>query len=118
VPFDFYAGSTLLPSGTYTVSPTSPTSPDVLSLRSADLRTSILIQAPLPAEARQARDHTRLVFRRYGGQYFLAEVWSQADSGSRLYVSDRERRLVKELKRGRRGAAQPLKVEVVALVTR
>ena len=115
VPFDFYAGSTRFPAGTYTVSPTSQA---VLSLRNAATRAGILIRAVLPAEARQARDHARLVFRRYGGQYFLAEVWSQADDGWRLSVSDRERKLVKELRRGKRGAAQPLTVEVAALAKR
>jgi hypothetical protein len=115
VPFDFYAGSTQLPAGTYIVSPVSQVA---LSLRNAGTGASILIRAVLPAEARQARDYTRLVFRRHGEQYFLAEVWSQADDGCRLYVSDRERKLVNELKRGKKSTARPLTVEVAALAKR
>jgi hypothetical protein len=115
VPFDFHAGATQLAAGTYTVTPLSQVA---MLLRSADARTSVLILAPLTAHAQQAAGPARLVFRRYGEQYFLAQIWPRGDYGSALYTSDRERRLARELELGKRGAAQPRKVEVAALVKR
>ena len=116
VPFDFHAGETELPAGTHDITFIAPR---VMKLSSTDGQINILLQVPQRADAQGGvGGAARLVFRRYGQQYFLAEVWTGADYGRGLYMSDSERNLIKELKRGKRSAAQPLKVKVAALAKR
>jgi hypothetical protein len=93
VPFDFQAGRHALASGTYTVTQVSTR---LLELRRADGETSVLVEAPLTARAPEEGDSARLVFRRYGDHYFLAQVWSSASAGRELYRSDAERSLLDE----------------------
>lgn len=95
IPFDFIVGSKTLPSGRYTV--TSVTS-DGEGLR-------IISQAGNAAAFRlsnavsEKSDHPkpRMVFRRYGQQYFLAQVWSGDSNGRQLRPGKKERNLRQEL---------------------
>src|SRR4030095_8731159 len=77
IPFDFTVANKTLPAGAYTVVPM--TTPNVLLIRHEDGRAAaIVITNPMPA--RQEQGQTKLVFRRYGDQYFLAQVWTEGDS--------------------------------------
>jgi hypothetical protein len=93
VPFDFHAGRHTLAPGTYTITQVSTR---LLELRSEDGAASVLVEAPLTARAPKKRETARLVFRRYGDHYFLAQVWSSASAGRELSRSDAERSLVEE----------------------
>jgi hypothetical protein len=111
VPFDFIVGGQTLPAGRYTVNPAK------------DDRTELLIQN---SEAGKSlfqltnstgpigKDmHARLVFHRYGGTYFLAEVWESAShTGRRVLPSKQERSMRREL------AAKQTKHEVIEVAAK
>ena len=92
IPFGFMVGSEAFAAGSYTVARVD-NSPDVLVLRSSDGEKSAIfltIGGDLPKAGQQAR----LVFNRYGDQYFVKEVWSFEDvPGRQLVPSSREREL-------------------------
>lgn len=69
VPFDFIVGNQKLPMGTYRVSRAGG---DELLIRSRDGAPSVLVITSGPSYDQSAAG--RLVFNRYGNQYFLHEV--------------------------------------------
>jgi hypothetical protein len=69
IPFDFAVGDTSLPAGEYTVS--TPFR-GVLELRSADHSKIVTIMSTESYD--ESRIGSKLVFDRYGNQYFLHEV--------------------------------------------
>ena|ERR1051326_9058444 len=113
IPFDFSVGDKTLPAGAYTVA--ASTTPDVLLIRREDCRAAAMVVAlRMPTE--QGEDQTKLIFHRYGDQYFLAQVWSTGDSGVReLPKSRTEREMIKSRsKRLARNAVEPEVVYIVA----
>jgi len=93
VPFSFRAGGGTLPAGDYSIIETGMTSEPVL-LR-AGLRGVELIM-PNTRDLRNRISTPKLVFHRYGDEYFLAEMWTSADDSVRtLKVNPRERQLAK-----------------------
>jgi hypothetical protein len=109
IPFDFAAGDAKLKSGDYTVKRISK---DTLLLRSADERTSVMIMAPVAIQQARTDAPERLVFNRYGNEYFLTQVWTnRAADGRGLYPSKNESRLAKQLAKTK---ARPEAVEIIA----
>ena len=73
VPFTFTVGDKSLPAGDYTVKILNPTSDrKTLQIRSENGRVSAMVQT-FGVNSAPARD-TKLVFRRYGEQYFFAQA--------------------------------------------
>ena len=71
IPFDFTVGNVHLPSGEYIVSKNG----DTLVLRNTSGKGSV---ATLPGRTTQDKSQpsaSRLLFKRYGTQYFLSQVW-------------------------------------------
>lgn len=114
IPFDFIVGGTTLPSGEYTVSAITSNS-DGLRISSRDGKSSAIRLSNLAMDESKQRI-ARIVFRRYGQQYFLAEVWTGADYGRRLMQSKRERSLRRELASNASKSETYQTVEIVALV--
>ncbi len=112
IPFDFSVGNETLPAGVYTVAPMTTSS--VLLIRRKDGREGVLIHTH-GVQARREQNQTKLVFRRYGDQYFLAQVWTAGDSdGRELSKSRTERELIKS---GSKYLAQnAVEPEVVCIV--
>ena len=108
IPFDFLAGKKALKAGTYTIKRTSGTA---LSLRSADGKTTVLVNAPLTIGSRDLKPGERLVFNRYGEQYFLSQVWLTVDTGRQLFSSGAEVRAAREYKLANNNA-KPQRVDV------
>ena len=103
--FDFMAGEKQMKAGKYSVKRISQ---NTLMLRSADGDSAILIA---PVSLRQRRDGSpeRLVFKRFGGQYLLVEVWTDRDGDGRgLDAVKSEQRLAKNT------GTKPQTVEVFA----
>ncbi len=73
IPFDFAAGETNLKAGDYTVKRISK---DALQLRNAQTKTSVIVMAPLVIQQTRNDAPERLVFKRYGNEYFLSQVWT------------------------------------------
>ena len=97
IPFGFSAGNTLLPAGEYRVHVVNPASDrSVLQIAGIDGGSSVMvgttdIQASSPSKA-------KLTFRRYGDQYFLAQVWMSAEtSGFATPNSKAEKTLRRQL---------------------
>lgn len=113
IPFAFQIGDKTLPAGDYSVKRLSSNS---LLVRSEDGDVSILAHAPRSVQhSNDAKPSTeKLVFRRYGDQYFLAQVWMTRDNmGRELNMTGAERRVAADFKVAQNGA-QPRLIEISA----
>ena len=108
VPFDFSAGKATLKAGAYNIKRTSG---NLLAIRSADGKTTALINAPLTISSRDSKSGERLVFNQYGDQYFLSQVWLSVDTGRQLFTSREESKVAREYKLANDNA-KPKRVEV------
>ena len=94
VPFDFVVGDKTMPAGEYIIKQALSNG---IAIQKADGRTSA-VRLTNEINASSKRNDARLVFHRYGGNYFLAEVWSGAgDPGRALKKSRQERATEREL---------------------
>jgi len=96
VPFDFIVGDQKLATGQYDVA-TMSGALDCLSFRNTSAKgAAVRLTVALDGKSRTAK----LVFHRYGQNYFLAEVWTGAGTqGRRLLKSRQELAMEKELSR-------------------
>lgn len=111
IPFNFYAAGKTLPAGQYHVGRSTQNSAEGLVLRGTDGRAGVFtLTKGIPTE--KAQQQSKLLFRRYGDQYFLAEVWISGMSTGRGLPSSRKERLIAQeiAKHGN----NPKKVAVVA----
>ena len=115
IPFDFIAGETHLPAGTYSIKQISRGDEKAMLVRSQDAQAAaVVITGAVQSSAEHNR--ARLIFHKYGEQYFLSQVWdSEGRAGRELFTSKAERQLVKEQKAAKR-EAKPQTVEVAAHV--
>lgn len=91
VPFGFVAGSRAFPAGQYTVSQAG--NPTVVVIQSAEGEPGIALLANQVASPGR-QEIGKLVFHRYGGRYFLVEVWGRDQNiGSQLPTTAQERKL-------------------------
>jgi|EndMetStandDraft_9_1072997.scaffolds.fasta_scaffold12382_2 hypothetical protein len=81
IPFGFTAGSAVFSAGIYTIGRTD-SSRDVLMIRTLKQGAMVMSQRGISS---RTTGQPRFVFRRYGRQYFLREVWF-ADGGSSGYA--------------------------------
>ena len=94
IPFDFVAGSQVMPAGEYVVTPEG-SSGQVILIRSNDTKAARFANAFKCSSSRPS-DTTKLVFRTAGGRYFLYQIWSQGyDQGRELPKSKMEVQLAK-----------------------
>ena len=110
IPFDFTAGKATFKAGTYSIKRVSNNS---VAIRSLDGKTTKLIDAPLAIGARDSKAGERLVFNQYGEQYFLSQVWVEADSGRQLFTSGAEKKAAQEYKLAHNNE-KPQRVEIAA----
>jgi len=81
VPFDFIVNGSTFPAGEYSFRSVD-TLGKVLSIRSVNSQTQGMIVSS-DTRSSAPSQQTKLVFHRYGNQYFLAEVWLQGDDMGR-----------------------------------
>jgi hypothetical protein len=79
IPFDFMAGNTMLPAGTYTITEATP---GVLQIRNEKLGSDAAFVQAHSLETPKPQDSGKLIFNRYGDTYFLNQVWSDISSYS------------------------------------
>ena len=95
-PFSFIVGEKTLPAGEYTVEPNRKDSDNVWLLQSKEGHASALF-ATNTVRASETQEEARLVFHRYGGQYFLSQIWTQGETAGReLLIQRLERQLAKD----------------------
>jgi hypothetical protein len=107
IPFSFSVNGVTLPPGDYFVSPGVP-APGMVVLRG----TGSVLATTIPSGVRDDRG-PRLVFHKYGDDYFLREVWTLGGSGYHLLETRAER----DRREGRKGSAAvaPERIEVPTL---
>jgi hypothetical protein len=92
VPFSFSAGYGVLPAGEYNIARSGLGQVMLLS----NGRHGVELMIPKTSDWRDNVGTPKLVFHRYGDEYFLAEFWTNADDCVRtLSVHPRERQLAK-----------------------
>ena len=93
VPFAFTIETNNLPAGTYTVSILPPY--NMIKVQSADGRKVAWIGV-IPSLKSEESKQAKLVFHRFGNEYFLAQVWEQ---GSNVHRDLRSGNRARELAR-------------------
>ena len=95
IPFSFIVGQKTLPAGEYTVAPNRRDFDKVWLVQSGDGLTSCLFTT-LPVRAHQTQEETKLVFHKYGDQYFLSQIWTPGgNTGRELFMPRLEQQLAK-----------------------
>jgi hypothetical protein len=84
IPFEFSAGKTTLQPGRYTIKRMSA---DNVTLRSADGKSSVILNAPVTNTSTDRNAVERLVFEQYGDQYALSQIWLTADTGRQIWTN-------------------------------
>jgi hypothetical protein len=96
IPFEFSAGKTTLHAGVYDIKRMSA---DVVSLRSEDGKSTVILHAPVTESSNNPNVVPRLVFSRQGEEYFLSQIWLSADSGRRVWIGHGAERVEIALKK-------------------
>ena len=114
IPFEFVVADQTLPAGKYQVNRSIG---NALKISTSDAAVFRLTNEIEPSKDRRAR----LVFHRYGNQYFLAEVWAGAgEAGRQLLKSRQERAIEREMStlasKLEQGECGPVLVEVAAVL--
>jgi hypothetical protein len=89
VPFNFYAGATVMPQGAYRVDEVGKSG--VVALNTMHAAKAITTHHLI---GKSVEEPPRMVFHRYGDTYFLAEVWAgDGSNGHALKLSPREKEI-------------------------
>jgi hypothetical protein len=86
VPFNFVAENQRMEAGQYTIQPLLN---GRLLIRSADGKVATTILS-LPAPLQATATDSQVVFHRYGGDFFLAELWMQGQNTGREVLRGRK----------------------------
>lgn len=76
IPFAFVAGGVQLPAGEYRVY--HPGNPHIVVIEKKDCSARAMTYVR-PSVIHASENSTKLLFNRYGDQYFLAEIWTERD---------------------------------------
>ncbi len=90
VPFNFVSESKTLPAGSYLLD--SSAVPGAVVVRSEDRKITFALTGASMTSA-NGGPNGKLVFHRYGNQYFLEQVWTRGGAGRQLRQSAQEREL-------------------------
>ena len=97
VPFDFTVGKSNLSAGTYNIQSISTGTGKLLVIRGEDSANNMLA-SPNSAEALDPSPNSRLVFHKYGSQYFLSQIWLEGERvGREFSISRREAEMAKSI---------------------
>jgi hypothetical protein len=110
IPFNFYVGGKALTAGQYNVGRITQTSAEGLVLRETDGRAGVFVVTS-GIQSEDVQQQSKLIFRRYGNQYFLSEVWISGRGSGRLLPSSRKERLIK--RESTKHGGNPEKVAIV-----
>jgi len=99
IPFDFYVGGERFPAGEYTIRCLNPSSDvKVLQLRKTDGASSVMLHTN--SIVGRMNWNSRLVFSRYGNQYYFSQAWLGSESlGMQAVKSRQEKATAKEMAR-------------------
>jgi hypothetical protein len=94
VPFSFVVGKKTLPAGEYTVKRALSTRLTLIRNAGGRRECTTVLTMPVPPETMALA--AKLIFHRYGDQYFLHQVWTPgSERGGQLFESRAELELAK-----------------------
>ena len=95
VPFEFTAGNVQLPAGEYEVEAMGPWGGSTLSVHNVNSNAGSVVLSN-SCQSKKPAANAKLVFYRYGHQYFLAQVWNRNSvAGSQIQINPRQTELAK-----------------------
>lgn len=98
VPFGFHVGDTMFPAGKYAVD--TAIGPNVVRVRATDTSQSVVLLSN-GVGRKTRKTQPKLVFNRYGDQYFLSQVWTPtSEAGLQLHKTKREIREARNINPG------------------
>ena len=92
IPFDFSIGDRKLPSGKYSVGRVRQNSDDLVLTVDDETGHSKAIHTSIPVRNLDLTENAKLVFHRYGDQYFLYQVWPAGTTTGRQFPKSRSER--------------------------
>ena len=96
VPFEFIVGDKTLPAGKIVVRELSATNSGAMAISNLDAGQNAVRITHGVTNPRQA-DRAKLVFRKYGNRYYLAQVWIPGYDGREFSKSKSERSIEREM---------------------
>jgi len=112
IPFDFTAGKIKLPSGTYTVD--RGVVRGLLLIRAEDRKKNVFVSF-IGGQTSKNQSQAKMVFHRYGNQYFLSQVWDEGGTEAMQLPETRaERELARHYNLLAQNNAEPETVIVLA----
>ena len=81
IPFNFQVNGTTLPAGNYDLTRVDPIG-SALQMASYDAKASVMFVSNVETSNRPSTK-SKLVFHRYGNDYFLSEIWTAGDNRAR-----------------------------------
>lgn len=90
IPFTFHAGDKTLPAGEYRVESLETGTGILHRIQCTDCHALAIVPS-LVVELKSGQSEPRLVFHRYGSNYFLSEIWIGESQGRQLWESKREK---------------------------
>lgn len=94
IPFDFSMGDKKLQAGEYRFSRVSADG-KIMLVSSVDVNTSVF-QSTIGTEVLAAKNESKLVFHRYGDQYFLEQIWTAGERGGTEVLESRSERTIRQ----------------------
>src|SRR5258708_18574909 len=88
IPFSFIVGQKTLPAGEYTLEPNRKDSDNVWLVQSKEGHASALFTTNT-VRASETQEESRLIFHRYGGQYFLSQICTPVGTTGRELLMPR-----------------------------
>ena len=82
IPFNFTVCREQLPAGKYKVRPVTSANPRIVLVATADNRPIEMI-CTHDVQSKKPATTGKLIFNRYGNQYFLSELWLQGETTGR-----------------------------------
>jgi hypothetical protein len=97
VPFDFVVGETTIPAGHIFVNGVTSGGGGPLAIRNFD-QGELAMRNGRPLLASDNPNQCKLVFRRYGSRYYLAQIWIPGYKAWEVMKSKEERSLEREMR--------------------
>ena len=116
IPFDFSIADKKLPSGEYSFGRARQNSDDVVLSVEDQGGRSKAIRTSIPVVARDITSKGKLVFHRYGDQYFLYQVWPAGAATGRQFLKSRSEREIQENVAANRSVVKTVETVTITVV--
>ena len=110
IPFTFVVGDNELSAGKYSVEPATSTG-EALKISGTENGTA-MFRMSSQLDSREPAEKGKLVFHRYGNQYFLAEVWTAGERRGRQVTKSRGERAIEREHTAIRSRSERVEVEL------